>query len=62
MILNNDLFQQEIILENEIVRLSPLNESDFAELNKIAYDPRIWQWGMSNLVMPQIYKHTWMQH
>ncbi len=43
MILNNDLFKEEIILENEIARLTPLNESDFAELNKIAYDPPIWK-------------------
>ena len=50
MILNNDLFKEEIILENKIARLTPLSESDFAELDKIAYDPRIWEWGMNNLV------------
>ena len=50
MILNDDLFREEIILENEIARLTPLNENDFSELNKIAYDPRIWEWGMSNVV------------
>ncbi len=50
MIFNNDPFKEEIILENEMARLTPLNESDFSELNNIAYDPRIWEWGMSNLV------------
>ncbi len=50
MILNNNLFTEEIILENKLARLTPLKESDFAELDKIAYEPRIWEWGMSNLV------------
>ncbi len=50
MIFNNDLFKEEIILENQIARLTPLMESDFAELNKIAYDPRLWELGMSNLL------------
>ena len=48
--IDNDLFKEEIILENEIARLTPLMESDFAELNKIAYDPRLWEWGMSILI------------
>ncbi len=50
MILNNNLFTEEIILENKLARLTPLKESDFAELDKIAYEPLIWEWGMSNLV------------
>ncbi len=49
MILNNDLFKEEITLENKLARLMPLKESDSAELHKIAYDPRIWEWGMNNV-------------
>ncbi len=50
MIFNEDLFNEEIILENSKARLTPLNENDFTELNKIAFDTRIWELGMSNLV------------
>src|SRR5207302_8573385 len=40
---------EEIILENERARLTPLKKADFNELDKIAYEPQIWQWGMSDL-------------
>jgi len=42
-------FNQEIILENERTRLTPLRATDFEKLDSIAYHPAIWKLGMSNL-------------
>ena len=45
-------FEQENILENERVILTPLKMSDFETLDEIAYHPQIWNVGMSNLKEP----------
>jgi RimJ/RimL family protein N-acetyltransferase len=44
-----NFFNEEIILENERVRLAPLKAADIIELDKIAYEPSIWQLGMNNI-------------
>ncbi len=38
-----------IILEIKRARLTPLKVEDINELDKIAYEPSIWQLGMSNI-------------
>jgi len=38
-----------LILENERVRLSALKAEDIDSLDGIAYDPRLWEWGMSDI-------------
>ncbi len=42
-------FNEDIILENERVRLTLLKAYDIYELEKVAYEPSIWQLGMSNI-------------
>jgi len=49
-----NLFDQEIVLENERVRLTALQENDFTRLEKIAYEERIWKWGLSDLITPDL--------
>ncbi|MDB5222700.1 MAG: GCN5-related N-acetyltransferase [Chitinophagaceae bacterium] len=49
MIDEKNFFESEIILENERAKLTPLKTGDLSELDKIAYEPSIWQLGMSNL-------------
>lgn len=44
-----NLFTSEIILQNQRAKLTPLKESDLHELAKVAYEPSIWQLGMSNI-------------
>jgi RimJ/RimL family protein N-acetyltransferase len=48
-----NLFDQEIVLENKRARLTALRELDFSILEKIAYEERIWQWGLSRLSTPE---------
>jgi RimJ/RimL family protein N-acetyltransferase len=43
------IFAEEIILENERAKLTPLKKTDQAALEDIAYEPQIWKWGMSDL-------------
>jgi len=45
-------FERVIMLENERVSMTPLMESDFESLETIAYHPKIWKVGMSNLAGP----------
>ncbi len=47
-----NFFTEEIILENERAKITPLKKDDFYLLDKVAYDPQIWQLGMSNLKEP----------
>lgn len=49
MINENNFFDTEILLENERARLTPLKADDIDELDKVAYEPSIWQLGMSNI-------------
>ena len=49
MITAEKLFSEQIILENERAKLTPLQKDDFTQLDKVAYDPQIWQLGMNNL-------------
>lgn len=42
-------FAEEIILENERAKLTPLKKVDQEALEDIAYEPQIWKWGMSDL-------------
>ena len=49
MIFENNFFDKEIILENNRASLTPLKAEDIYELDKIAYEPSIWQLGMSNI-------------
>ncbi len=53
-------FEQNIILENERVRLAPLGKDDFKSLDAIAYHPDIWSAGMSNLKEP-VHLKTYIQ-
>jgi RimJ/RimL family protein N-acetyltransferase len=48
-----NLFDTEIVLENDRARLTPLKRSDFNKLAKIAYEDRIWKWGLSRLTTPE---------
>jgi RimJ/RimL family protein N-acetyltransferase len=45
-------FEQVIMLENDRVSITPLMEADFDTLQTIAFHPRIWKVGMSNLTAP----------
>jgi RimJ/RimL family protein N-acetyltransferase len=47
-----NFFTEEIVLENERARLTPLRDTDDLVLAEIAYEPQIWEWGMSNLKEP----------
>lgn len=38
------LFEQHIVLENDLVRLAPFQMEHLAHLSEIAYDKEIWQW------------------
>ncbi len=49
MINENNFFDTEILLENERARLTSLKADDIDELDKVAYEPSIWQLGMSNI-------------
>ncbi|MDX2046015.1 MAG: GNAT family protein [Chitinophagaceae bacterium] len=49
MISLDDFFEREIILENKRVKLSPLKEESGIELDKIAYDPKIWEMWLTKL-------------
>ena len=49
MITENIFFAEDIILENERVKLTPLKAGDIYELEKVAYEPSVWQLGMSNI-------------
>ncbi len=42
-------FEKDIRLENKRARLTQLKAEDVYELDKIAYEPSIWQLGMSNV-------------
>lgn len=48
----DDLFEQDITLENKRVRLRSLRRNDFTILDKIAYDTQIWRWGITPLSNP----------
>ncbi|HUS01217.1 MAG TPA: GNAT family protein [Chitinophagaceae bacterium] len=45
----SNFFDSEIILENERAKLAPLNVADLHQLATVAYEPSIWQLGMSNI-------------
>ena len=45
----NNFFTEDIMLENNRAKLTPLKTSDINELDKIAYDPSLWKLGMSNI-------------
>ncbi|MEP7142753.1 MAG: GNAT family protein [Ferruginibacter sp.] len=45
-------FEQVIILENDRASMTPLMLSDLEALELIAYHPKIWKVGMSNLTGP----------
>lgn len=49
MLMLENFFNEEIILENERAKLSPLKIEDHAVLKEIAYTPQLWEWGMSVL-------------
>jgi len=49
MLTLENFFNEEIILENERAKLTPLKKDDHAVLEEIAFEPRMWEWGMSNL-------------
>lgn len=49
MITTENFFNNNIILENERAKLTPLQKNDIIELDKIAYEPSLWRLGMSNL-------------
>ncbi len=49
MISLKDIFSQEVILEDDTAKLTPLKETDVALLDEIAYHPRIWELGMSDI-------------
>ncbi len=49
MITEENFFTSSIILENERAKLTPLHKDDINELDKIAYEPSLWELGMSNL-------------
>lgn len=46
-------YDQEISLENDRAKLSPLKTTDFEQLETVAYHPAIWKLGMSNLQTPE---------
>src|SRR5689334_22559533 len=57
-------FDQVVMMENERASITPLMESDFDALETIAYHPKIWRVGMSNLTGPsqlKAYIHTALQ-
>lgn len=45
----SNFFNSEIILQNKRVKLTPLKDEDLHALAEVAYDPSIWQLGMSNI-------------
>lgn len=47
-----NFFTEEIVLENERAKLTPLQDKDDLVLTEIAYEPQIWELGMSNLKEP----------
>ena len=47
-----NFFEQVVMLENERASMTPLMQSDFEALETIAYHPKIWKMGMSNLNGP----------
>jgi len=49
MLTLENFFNSEITLENERAKLTPLKKEDQVVLEGIAYEPQIWQWGMSDL-------------
>jgi RimJ/RimL family protein N-acetyltransferase len=49
MFTESNFFDSEIILENERAKLKPLKGDDINELARVAYEPSIWQLGMSNI-------------
>jgi N-acetyltransferase len=49
MLTLENFFNEEIILENERAKLTPLKKDDHAVLAEIAYAPQMWEWGMSIL-------------
>jgi RimJ/RimL family protein N-acetyltransferase len=48
----DNFFDQEIVLENERVRLTPLKVGDFEDLKGIAFDPALWQNTMTSIKSP----------
>ncbi len=52
MITLENFFTEAIVLENERARLTPLQARDQLVLSEIAFDPQIWEWGISNLKEP----------
>ena len=44
-----NFFNEEVILENKRARLTPLKKNDHAVLMKIAFEPQLWEWGMSSI-------------
>lgn len=49
MVAEKSFFDSGIILENNRARLTPLTAGDIHELAKVAYEPSLWQLGMSNI-------------
>jgi len=47
------LFDEDLTLENERAKLIPLKKEDDTVLEKIAFVPQLWEWGMSKLQEPE---------
>ena len=49
MITSENFFDENIVLENKRARLTPLKADDINVLEEIAYEPSMWELGMSNI-------------
>lgn len=49
MVTESNFFNNEIILQNGRAKLSALKTDDLYELAEVAYEPSIWELGMSNI-------------
>lgn len=49
MMTAQNFFNEDIILENDRAKLTPLKKEDIDQLEKIAYEPTLWKLGLSNL-------------
>jgi N-acetyltransferase len=45
----SNFFNSDIVLENKRAKLTPLKAEDLRQLTAVAYDPSLWQLGMSNI-------------
>ncbi len=45
-------FTDDLILENDFVRVSPLKSGDFGQLESIVYHPEIWKMSLYNIAGP----------